>query len=317
MRVLRRRYLLTGLLVYACTSTLPAAAAEPNPNSTPFGRGVKAYFSGDLAAAESAFAEAIGVDPKDPRPFYFRALCRLREGRRVEARDDFLIAATLEARSRGSYSVGQSLERVQGSDRLVLEQFRWHARPVPAAAPGNHPATTFDRADFAVHTDAGALRQAVSVPLDRLVEPVGLSELREASVIQPLSATTVISDQPSADGASAAGANSADNPFADDPHAGEASKIQSGKLMGIVGRALLQSAPVPSLDGLRDKIPGLPLPSTSDAAAGTDVEFGAATADDPTADDPFPESAPPTQEPESESTDDQPPAESIDEDPFG
>jgi hypothetical protein len=87
--------------------------------------------------------------------------------------------------------------------------------------------------------------------------------------------------------------------------------------MGIVGRALLQSAPVPSLDSLRDKIPDLPLPSTNDAAPGTDVEFGTAASDDPTADNPFPESAPPAQEPESESTDEQPAAESIDEDPFG
>src|SRR5262245_48162143 len=99
MRVFRGRCLLWGLLSCACASVLTTEAAEPNLNGTPYGRGVNAYFSGDLATAESSFSEAIGVDPQDPRPFYFRALCRLRAGLREEARDDFLVAATLEARA--------------------------------------------------------------------------------------------------------------------------------------------------------------------------------------------------------------------------
>lgn len=316
MRVLRRGSLLTMLLVCACTS--PIAAAEPNPDSTAYGRGVNAYFSGDLATAEAQFAEAIGADPKDPRPFYFRALCRMREGRRAEARDDLLIAATLEARAPGSYPVGRSLERVQGGDRLVLEQFRWRARRFPADARGNRPTlTNGNRAEIAVHTDAGALRQAVSVPLDRLVEPVGLSELREISADGSPPGTATISDQPVAADTGATGAQSGNDPFADDPHSPADGKIRSGKLMGIVGRALLQSAPVPSLEGLRGQIPGLPQATAEDAASGTDVDFGAEFGDVPADDDPFFESATPDFEPVDESTDEQPATESIDEDPFG
>jgi hypothetical protein len=87
--------------------------------------------------------------------------------------------------------------------------------------------------------------------------------------------------------------------------------------MGIVGRALLQSAPVPSLEGLRDKIPGLPQPIANDAAAETDVDFGETITDDPAAGELFPESATPASESAAESTDEEPAAESIDEDPFG
>lgn len=316
MRVLRRGCLLTALLVCACTS--PIAAAEPNPDSTAYGRGVNAYFSGDLATAEALFAEAIGADPKDPRPFYFRALCRMRAGRRAEARDDLLTAATLEARAPGSYPVGRSLERVQGGDRLVLEQFRWRARRFPADTRGNRAALTDNnRAELAVHTDAGALRQAVSVPLDRLVEPVGLSELRETFADGPPPGTAAISDQPAAENDAAAGAQAGNDPFADDLHSPAGGKLRSGKLMGIVGRALLQSAPVPSLEGLRDRVPGLPQSIADDAASGTDVDSGAKFGDVPADDDPFSESATPDFEPVEESTDEQPAADSIDEDPFG
>lgn len=315
MRVLRGVCLGAGLLVCACAA--PLAAAESNSHSTSFGRGVSAYLSGDIAAAESLFAEAIGADPQDPRPRYFRALCRLRAGHRIEARNDFLSAASLEARSRGSYPVGQSLERVQGSDRLVLEQYRWHASQFPADTRCNCASSTSQHAEIAMHTDAGALRQAVSVPLDRLVQPVGLTELQAALGEPPLAGETIISDQMHPAGTAAAGAASSQDPFADDPHSAAAGKIRSGKLMGIVGRALLQSAPMPTLEGLRDQIPGHSQPAANDAAPGADFELGAEAGEATVTDDPFSESSAPVADPAAESPDEQPAADSVDEDPFG
>jgi hypothetical protein len=303
MMVRRTCCLLIGVISWAFGATMAAAAPGTPPGDTAYGRGVQAYFSGDTASAESHFAEAIGADPKDPRPFYFRALCALRQGRSDEARSDFLIAATLEANSRGSFAVGQSLERVQGGDRLVLEQYRWQARPAATATAGSRgPNNTNHHAAIAIHTDAGALRRTVSVPLDRLVQPISLSELAEVSV----------TDAP-AQGSEAQGtAGSLGNPFADDPQSPANGKLRSGKLLGIVGRALLQSAPVPSLEGLREQIPGLPQTAAGDAAPATDVEFGSEPDFGPAQEPIFSD-----QENPEESANESPPAESVDEDPFG
>jgi tetratricopeptide (TPR) repeat protein len=301
MIVIRSCCFLAGLLVAARAAATPAAEPDGGSAEDAYGRGVHAYFSGNYlsgnsAAAEALFAEAMGHDPNDPRPHYFRALCLLRQGRSNEARSDFKIAAALEARSRGSYPVGKSLERVQGGERLMLEQFRWRAQADGAAAAGQDG--HFDsnrRATLAMHTDVGVLRQKVSVPLDRLVQPVSLAELAE------LSADT--------DNA----ASSLADPFADDPRPTSAGKIPSGKLLGIFGRAIMHSAPVPSLDGLREQIPGLPLPNAddqsqaADAASDADADFAAGP------EDPF--SEPESSDTETESSDQ--PTDAAEEDPFG
>jgi len=59
-------------------------------------------------------------------------------------------------------------------------------------------------------------------------------------------------------------ASTAADPFAlQEPASTEsaaAGKIRSGKLFGILGRALTSAAPVPSLEGLRKQLPDLPVP---------------------------------------------------------
>lgn len=289
MMVIRCCCLLAGLLVAASPATAPAAAPDGHSAEDAYGRGVHAYFSDHSTAAERLFAEASGHDPHDPRPRYFRGLCRLRQGRSIEARSDFQIAAALEARSRGSYPVGKALERVQGGERLLLEQYRWRAEPDRAVATGEDG--QFDsnhRAMPAMQTDVGVLRQKVSVPLDRLVQPVSLADLAG------LSADTTNA------------ASSLADPFADDPSPASAGKIPSGKLLGILGRAIVNSAPVPSLDGLREQIPGLS-PLAADAASDSDAELAA----DP--EEPFSEPEP--SDTDTESSDQS--ADAAEEDPFG
>ncbi|MEX2092930.1 MAG: tetratricopeptide repeat protein [Pirellulales bacterium] len=316
MTVIRSCCCLAGMLAVLLMAR--AAVAAPNANSIgdSYGRGVHAYFSGNSAAAEQLFAQAMGEDPNAPRPYYFRALCLLRQGRSDEARSDFMIGATLEARSAGSYPVGKSLERVQGGDRLMLEQYRWRARAADGMIDGADAPSSY-RTNAAMHTvtmntvtmntDVGALRQKVSVPLDRLVQPVSLAELANISAEMPAPAAPAAHE----------------DPFADDPRPAAGGKIPSGKLLGILGRAIVEAAPMPSLEGLREQIPGLPAPAASGEAPAADDPFGSDAAVAPAtvtraSDDPFGEPAPGDDAVESSPAESsEPPAEAAEEDPFG
>ncbi len=70
---------------------------------------MQACLAGNTAAAEPLLAQAMRDDPRDPRPYYFRALCLLRQGHPVAARADMLIGAELEARAKNNYPVDESL----------------------------------------------------------------------------------------------------------------------------------------------------------------------------------------------------------------
>lgn len=294
MTAIRCNSVLAVSLLVAFLAASSSAAPPAGAYGDPYGQGVQAFFSGNSSAAEPFFAEAMGRNPKDPRPFYFHGLSLLRQSRTDEARSDFMIAASLEARSRNAYPVGKSLERVQGADRLLLEQYRWQARAAEGAIFSSvSPANASPGPVLTLPAEQRAMRQQVSVPLDRLVQPVSLSELVERSTNSP--------------------PTTASNPFVDDISTAPEGKISSGKLMGIVGRALMQSAPVPSLEGLRERIPGLPSPATSNPSAQANVEFGSEASSPSAGDDPFGEPATDSAAP-SES---EPAAVEPEEDPFG
>jgi tetratricopeptide (TPR) repeat protein len=93
-----------------------------------YGRGVHAYLAGQDHRAESYLSLAIESNPNDPRPYYFRAMSRLRQGRAGEARQDMQIGAFIEAGDPHRWAVGTALQRVQGPDRLMLEKYRRRAR---------------------------------------------------------------------------------------------------------------------------------------------------------------------------------------------
>src|SRR4051812_12452038 len=78
-----------------------------------YGRGVHAYFSGNLPGSFDALNTAIKSGCRDPRAFYYRGLVLNRFGRPDEARDDFRKGAELEMLGGEPYPVGKSLERVQ------------------------------------------------------------------------------------------------------------------------------------------------------------------------------------------------------------
>ena len=98
------------------------------------------------------------------------------------------------------------------------------ARGVPRTSASDSAANpSVQSATFEVRTDAAVLRRKVSVPLDRLVQPVSLAEIAAVSEVKMESI------------AEPASIGSPDNPFADDSRPEPNGTIQSGKLLGIIG----------------------------------------------------------------------------------
>jgi tetratricopeptide (TPR) repeat protein len=94
-----------------------------------YDKGVHEYFSGDYTKAFNQLTAAITAGSRDPRVYYYRGLSYLKFGRTAEAEADFRKAAQLESRDVNKYyNVGKALERVQGTDRQLLETYRVQAR---------------------------------------------------------------------------------------------------------------------------------------------------------------------------------------------
>lgn len=169
--------------------------------------GVEAYFSGQLGAADSYLTRAIAANPNDPRSYYFRGLSKMREGRSMEARGDMQIGAALEAKLPNRFDIGKTLERVQGSSRLVLEEYRATARRNSAMNPPQGPVRS---------PDTAVLRERRVVPLEEFGRPgephtVAMPEVQvvDLAPVPPAAAKAV--------GAPAiAPAAAPDNPFGDD-----------------------------------------------------------------------------------------------------
>jgi hypothetical protein len=146
-------------LILGCISISPVAAyaQESGTAETLYADGVQAYFRGCSAEAESLFSRLAGIDSNDPRAFYFRALSLMRQGRVDEARSDMEIGAQIEARVPARFDIGKTLERIQGPNRLLLEQYRSRAHRVAMANPPIGPVRA---------PDATVLRERRIVPLD-------------------------------------------------------------------------------------------------------------------------------------------------------
>jgi hypothetical protein len=105
------------------------ASAQEFALGQEYGSGVQAYFGGDAVKAYERLTSTINRGSKDPRAFYFRGLAYLKLGRPEEAAADFRKGAELESKDVNRvYNVGKSLERVQGSERQELENYRVDAR---------------------------------------------------------------------------------------------------------------------------------------------------------------------------------------------
>ncbi|MCO6454160.1 MAG: dienelactone hydrolase family protein [Pirellulaceae bacterium] len=81
-----------------------------------------AFFRAEYRPAVSLLDEANGLHGNDPRFFYLRGLARLRLGQSQPATDDFRAGGERERQR--PYGVFQALERIQGHERMRIEQYR-------------------------------------------------------------------------------------------------------------------------------------------------------------------------------------------------
>jgi hypothetical protein len=106
-----------------------AEAADANVLQGLYAEGLKSFYGADYTRAGELLTTAIDAGSNDPRSYYFRGLSRLRLGKRTEADADFKRGAELEGKDFDAFfNVSRSIERIQGSERLMLERYRTKGR---------------------------------------------------------------------------------------------------------------------------------------------------------------------------------------------
>ncbi len=99
-----------------------------------YGQGVRAYFNSDFKQAHSELTKAIDAGSRDPRAYYFRAFAAIKLGKVKDADQDFSAGAKFETVALNGRSVDRSIERIQGSTRVMLERHRVKVRAVAMEA---------------------------------------------------------------------------------------------------------------------------------------------------------------------------------------
>lgn len=113
------------------------AAADDVPRDT-YAVGVSAYFAKDYALAEKLLSRLVESGTEDPRVYYYRGLAKAAAGNVEKAKADYQAGAELEAAGRGRVDIDRALEKVQGADRLVIQQHRNAAKQTAAKALGGY-----------------------------------------------------------------------------------------------------------------------------------------------------------------------------------
>jgi tetratricopeptide (TPR) repeat protein len=205
--------LVGSALTCAASISTPSFGQHANAAGLLYSHGVHAYFAGHDEEAEQYLTRAIQSDPNDPRPYYFRAMSRLRRGQDADARQDMQQGAAVEVRAPGRWGVGSALQRVQGTDRLLLEDFRRSARLGEAARQDERNRARYEQI---IRRESEVLRRAVEVPLEKLVQPAAPQELIDGQAeprprAKSPDAATPQREEP------ARPARALGDPFADDP----------------------------------------------------------------------------------------------------
>ena len=89
--------------------------------------GMQLFFNGDFRNAQQQLSSLLQQGQHDARIYYFRGLTHKRLGNLEAAVADFKRGAQIES-SGANAGIGEALQRVQGSDRLLLEKHRTLAR---------------------------------------------------------------------------------------------------------------------------------------------------------------------------------------------
>lgn len=105
---------------------VPPEDGEPSRH---YGHGMHLFWAGHYVDADKAFTNAISLAPNNPLYWYMRAVTRRRLGSEDAARHDALLGVAAERkaclrRDGASLDINRDLRRLQGSDRLWLENHR-------------------------------------------------------------------------------------------------------------------------------------------------------------------------------------------------
>lgn len=114
-----QKFVLSALIIFGlAVSSL--AANELNDS-------MQLFHQGDYENAYKGLTTLVQQGQQDARIHYYRGLISLRTGNRAAAARDFQTAMHLESAGAGQ-GIGESLQRVQGHERLVIEKYRSMAR---------------------------------------------------------------------------------------------------------------------------------------------------------------------------------------------
>ncbi len=203
--------LLLLALAIAAPSARPSLAGDMPPAlATGYGNGVHAYNEGDYQCSYDELSRVIEAGSNDPRVFYFRGLAALKLGRTDEADADFQQGANLEADGVGGRAVSRALERIQGCDRLKLEQFRSQARV--SAVQRDREAIRQRYSDI-YEAEPEVLRRRRPEPVEPVPAPAAKETKPEAEAEAPAEEAT---EEPAAEPAEESAEEAAEEP-ADEP----------------------------------------------------------------------------------------------------
>ncbi|HUE71981.1 MAG TPA: hypothetical protein VMP01_13930 [Pirellulaceae bacterium] len=215
-------------LSIACAGINLPALAQDGLLEDLYGRGVHAYFEHRYEEAHGLLTKAITSGLKDPRAYYYRGLTNLRLGRPEDAQAEFATGAEYEAIAAEPVNIGKALERIQGADRLKIEQHRragrlaLHNKAAAAAKARYEERIKAEERVLLPGRGNGAARPALpadeSDPFnDGAARPAPLPAADEAKPVPPADAPPA--DPKPAEPAPAEPKPAAD-PFADEPKPG-------------------------------------------------------------------------------------------------
>jgi len=194
-----------------------------------YGAGVHAYYSNDYYQAYEQFSSAIKAGSQDPRCYYYRGLSLIRLGRGEEAQTDFQAGAKLEtADVNRFFNVPAALQRIQGGDRLIVEQYRTQARMV--ALQRDHQRRAARYGELRQEEQRVLQKQAEAAPATppaMTAQPTAqVGAFQSGPIDEPKPETPTApmpkADEPAATATAEPAAPAADDPFAAKPKASKA-----------------------------------------------------------------------------------------------
>lgn len=135
---------LTSLALLGCIGGW-GLAEEDSGTAEIYGRSVHAYNAGDYAKATELLTQLIDKKTADPRPYYFRGLAQAGLGNLDGAKADYALGANLEVNGKQKFDVAQALQRIQGQQRIDIEQQRALARRLAAEKKKKRDQARYER----------------------------------------------------------------------------------------------------------------------------------------------------------------------------